>query len=461
MFPYFCFSLLSVICISGEPVKSIPGWTDPLRSDWYSGYLEGSSPSRQLAYVFVESENDPANSPVVYWANGGPGCSSFIGFWLEQGPLRMGGDGTLSENIGRWNKNTNVLFLESPPGVGFSYVQGGAPPYAANDTSTAADNVAALENFFALFPAFGGSPLWLAGESYAGVYVPWTARAVLNNGSAALAARLRRGGILVGNGALHTDGTYESLLAEQRMAHAHGHGLFSSALRAQIDAACTSYTNRSAACNALLEQYPAEMGPLNNYNIQDTCLGSGVGAQQAALLRAEGSSPALLARAEAGLASLRENICTEFDDAVTSYMNLSSVVSAFHFEAGSAVQGAWKECAGRDTLVYTIIPDNEMTDVYPVLLQSMRVLVYNGDNDECIPYGHDEKWTSDMGYPVKEPWRPWLLDNQVAGYVTEFGGTGGGRFTFATVKMAGHEVPFYQPARALALFERFIAGQPL
>ena len=87
MFPYFF--LLTALCISGEPVKNIPGWTDPLRSDWYSGYLEGTSPSRQLAYVFVESENDPANSPVVSWSNGGPGCSSFIGFWLGIGLMSI------------------------------------------------------------------------------------------------------------------------------------------------------------------------------------------------------------------------------------------------------------------------------------------------------------------------------------------------------------------------------------
>lgn len=67
-----------------------------------------------------------------------------------------------------------------------------------------------------------------------------------------------------------------------------------------------------------------------------------------------------------------------------------------------------------------------------------------------------------MGYAVAAEWRPWLLDEQVAGYVREFTPpVTGSRFTFVTVKRAGHEVPMYQPERALAMLERFIAGTPM
>lgn len=73
----------------------------------------------------------------------------------------------------------------------------------------------------------------------------------------------------------------------------------------------------------------------------------------------------------------------------------------------------------------------------------------------------DAEWTSDIGYPTTPTggWRPWMVDGEVAGYVTEFAAPG--RFAFASVKRAGHEVPMYQPARALAMMQRFISGQPL
>jgi serine carboxypeptidase-like clade 2 len=64
-----------------------------------------------------------------------------------------------------------------------------------------------------------------------------------------------------------------------------------------------------------------------------------------------------------------------------------------------------------------------------------------------------------MGLAVKEAWRPWLVDDEVGGYVIEYSAPG--RFTFVTVKRAGHEVPMYQPARALAMLQRFVAGQAL
>jgi serine carboxypeptidase-like clade 2 len=43
---------------------------------------------------------------------------------------------------------------------------------------------------------------------------------------------------------------------------------------------------------------------------------------------------------------------------------------------------------------------------------------------------------------------------QVAGYVVGYKG-----LVFATVKGAGHMVPYYQPHRALALFSSFLEGK--
>jgi len=142
-------------------------------------------------------------------------------------------------------------------------------------------------------------------------------------------------------------------------------------------------------------------------------------------------------------------------------MNLPSVQKALHMNPGVAALGPWVECAGSETLSYTRLPCDEPTQVYPGLLQNISVLIYNGDQDECIPYLQDMQWTEDMGFPVKQGWRPWMVENQVAGYVTEYDTPSGVRFTFATVKQAGHEVPFSQPSRALAMFQRWISGAPL
>lgn len=57
-------------------------------------------------------------------------------------------------------------------------------------------------------------------------------------------------------------------------------------------------------------------------------------------------------------------------------------------------------------------------------------------------------------------WRPWTYNNQTAGYLTEFdlGQDNDSTFSFVTVHSAGHEVPAYKPAEALALFQSFLSG---
>jgi hypothetical protein len=116
MVAFLAYSFFSV-AFAADPVAdrvlSLPGWGDPFPSARYSGYLSGSSPSRRLAYFFVTSETStPEDDPVILWLNGGPGCSSYIGLNLEQGPLTMNADGSLSVNPGRWNTRANVLFIE-------------------------------------------------------------------------------------------------------------------------------------------------------------------------------------------------------------------------------------------------------------------------------------------------------------------------------------------------------------
>ena len=92
----------------------------------YSGYLNVDE-YKSLHYMFIESQNDPANDPVIIWFNGGPGCSSMLGFTQEHGPYKLdSGTDFWTENEWSWNKEANMLYIESPAGVGFSQCHGNA-----------------------------------------------------------------------------------------------------------------------------------------------------------------------------------------------------------------------------------------------------------------------------------------------------------------------------------------------
>ena len=74
-----------------------------------------------------------------------------------------------------------------------------------------------------------------------------------------------------------------------------------------------------------------------------------------------------------------------------------------------------------------------------------------------IPLLHILSPATGLGLPVVDSWRPWLMDGIVAGYSTTYSVPGAPHnFTFATVKLAGHMVPTYQPERAYAMFDRYL-----
>ena len=72
-----------------------------------------------------------------------------------------------------------------------------------------------------------------------------------------------------------------------------------------------------------------------------------------------------------------------------------------------------------------------------------QVLIYNGDVDPCVPYVGNEHWTRGLGLEVKDAWRPWIVDSQMAGHVVTYtppSANATGSFTFATVFGSGHMV---------------------
>ncbi|XP_070182957.1 lysosomal protective protein-like, partial [Littorina saxatilis] len=110
---------------AADEVKSVPGLKKQPNFKHYSGYLQASG-SKKLHYWFLESQNNPASDPMVLWMNGGPGCSSDLGLLSEHGPFRVQDDGvTVLINPFSWNTVANMLYLEAPAGVGYSYSDDG------------------------------------------------------------------------------------------------------------------------------------------------------------------------------------------------------------------------------------------------------------------------------------------------------------------------------------------------
>jgi carboxypeptidase C (cathepsin A) len=125
--------------------------------------------------MFVESKDKPSTDPVLIWFNGGPGCSSLLGYFMENGPFVMDdGQSVLHKNPDSWNRRANTLYIESPAGVGFS-IAGTVEDLSANDMTSSQDAFVALQAWYTKFPEFKVNDLYISGESYAGIYVPYLA----------------------------------------------------------------------------------------------------------------------------------------------------------------------------------------------------------------------------------------------------------------------------------------------
>jgi cathepsin A (carboxypeptidase C) len=170
-------ALLSAAIVSAvRPMDQVLGLpdTNALPSPWFSGYLK-ASPTKKLHYVFIASLTDPQNDPVVVWFNGGPGCSSLLALFQEHGPFVIDdGEYYIKNNPYPWNVRANMLYIESPAGVGYSI---GVNPQDRihNDMTQSRDAFAAIQDFYAGYSEFLNNPLYISGESYAGIYVPYLA----------------------------------------------------------------------------------------------------------------------------------------------------------------------------------------------------------------------------------------------------------------------------------------------
>ena len=184
--------------LESDEMTTLPGWKGPLPSKWYAGYVDAGSDVQYghkydmyMHYIYVESERSPENDPLIIWTNGGPGGASYFGLFIELGPLFLSaqsfmtddyeasGIPTLFRREYSWSSLANILILNGPPPVGYSYCDPIGPAGDGfscgdwDDERTAYHNAIVVENFIKYkLPRYNGNPkdVYIIGESYAGVY---------------------------------------------------------------------------------------------------------------------------------------------------------------------------------------------------------------------------------------------------------------------------------------------------
>ncbi|XP_061544037.1 lysosomal protective protein isoform X1 [Phycodurus eques] len=463
---YFLLAGTAAAAPADHEVCSLPGLSKQPGFRHYSGYLNVED-GKHLHYWFSESQNSPASDPVVLWLNGGPGCSSLDGLLTEHGPFLVEDDGvTLRQNQNSWNKIANMLYLESPAGVGFSYSDDGA--YATNDSEVSMLNYLALKEFFRLYPELSANQLFLMGESYGGIYVPTLAERVMEDDA------LNLQGVAVGNGMSSYELNDNSLVY-----FAYYHGLLGSRLWSRLQKSCCRHgrcdfhRNPDVDCSAALADVQDVVygSGLNVYNLYAPCPGGAprrFSVERGQLVVRDLGNffihhewTKMWKKKLRGLAGRETPVrleppCTNSTPA-TRFLNDPHVRSALNVDARAP---DWTVCSAEVHLNYGRVY-LDVRKQYLKLLAALkyRVLVYNGDVDMACNFMGDEWFVESLNQQVEVSRRPWVYENedgrQVGGFVKEFT-----NLAFLTVKGSGHMVPTDKPLAAFAVFSRFISKRP-
>lgn len=430
---------------------------------------------------------------------GGPGCSSLEGAFSESGLYKIqefSDPPVLYQNPYSWANVSNQIFIEAPAGVGFSYCEK-ASGCTHSDTSTAADNLAALVDFFSKFPEFRSNPFWISGESYAGIYVPSLAYDVYNfNLQANSSTHINLKGIAVGNGCIGNAAGHCADADPTGLSNYHdiqqwrGHGLLPETLYDDIMSNC-DWPNPNLDCDVLLGVAGLLTSSLDVYDLYNTCSDPALQLSQG-YLRAPFGKNSLLDRirnrrqgiiststsTDSSNEQINEKVknalakygvaepvqgkidpnCFSTTQTLQNYFNLPNVKSSLHV----APNIDFALCSNNFTFNYNSDIADERTTIYPTLTQQAgyKVLVFNGEADLCVPYTDNEWWTRSMNYSMIKPWTAWTVQGEEGPYVGGYCIHYAHNFTFATVRGAGHMVPETRPEAALTLIKNHIFNQP-
>ncbi|CAG8664878.1 11932_t:CDS:10, partial [Cetraspora pellucida] len=312
------------------------------------------------------------------------------GVFLENGPWRVNSDQTLRMIDGSWNEFANV------PGQFLTF----------------------LDKFFEIFPEFSKDDMYLAGESFAGTFIPYIAAGILkrnNETTTTFDKYYNLKGIAIGNGWIDpiSQKTAESQLA--------------SCMTAENQ----SFTIHQDICEELLmtilRSSRAKVTCLNQYDIRDY----------------KDSYPSC------GLGWPYE-LPTIYD-----YLKRADVLKAIHAEGKSE---DWIECSPSVSRGFTNDPSPPSVLLLPSILKQINVLF--GDQDLICNHDGTEamikelEWNDAKGFQNSIT-TPLSLNNTVYGHMISER-----NLTYIVIYNASHMVPYDVPVQSMDMMYRFMGVKP-
>lgn len=356
---------------------------------------------------------------------------------MELGPSSITKDTEVKFNPHSWNANASVIFLDQPVNVGFSY----SGSSVSNTVAAGKDVYALLTLFFKQFPEYAKQDFHIAGESYAGHYIPVFTSEILSHKK----RNINLKSILIGNGL--TDGLTQY---EYYKPMACGEGGWPAVLDST---SCQSMDNSYPRCASLIENCYSSESVWSCVPASIYCNNAMIGpyqrtGQNVYDVRGKCEDSSNLCYTELGWISdylNKKNVQQALGAEVSSYESCN-----FDINRNFLFQGDWMQPFHR---------------LVPGILEQIPVLIYAGDADYICNWLGNKAWTEALEWPGQKAYnKAEMEDLKLSSAFEESGKKIGevkaaGNFSFVRIHAAGHMVPFDQPEASLDMLNRWLGGE--
>lgn len=397
----------------------------------HAGYYKlQHSKAARMFYYFFESRSNKAD-PVVIWLTGGPGCSSSLALFYENGPFHINKDLSLVWNDFGWDQTSNILFVDQPIGTGFSYTTDESD-YRSDEEGVGDDLYDFLQAFFKQHPEFVKNEFYVTGESYAGHYVPALASRINKGNKAKEGIHINLKGMAVGNGMTNPRiqyPAYPDYALNMSLIQRSDYNDIKQQVPDCVQSAKACGTQGATdaceaslhTCTGLFSQVLFIAGNINYYDIRKQCEG---------------------------------DLCYDFS-AVETLLNQKSVKDALGVgniefvscstDVHERMEGDWMR--------------NLAVGIPQLLEDGIKVLLYEGEYDLICNWLGNSMWVNALSWSgqkgfVAAPTGSFVVDGKEAGKLKIHG-----PLAFLKVHNAGHMVPMDQPKNSLEMLKSWMQGK--
>lgn len=351
------------------------------------------------------------------------------GLFEEMGPFTVAADGkSLIPRNTSWNLHYSMLFVDNPVGTGFSYTED-ASCFSQNMDDVATNLYSLLTLFFTAFPAYLANDFYVTGESYAGKYVPSISYYIHQMNLMNPIVRINLVGLSVGDG----------LMDPLTQVPGYGRLLFEEGMASREELAY--WEKQEAEIVRLLKAGQNDEA----FQIFDY------------MLNGDFYTGPTYYQNTTGLTDYFNIDQPDYPSSpYESYLNLNTTRQFLHV-------GTHPFWSYNHTVESHLKGDwfRSVADKLPTLLNSYKVLIYNGQRDvilsapQCQNFLQSLQWAFSKEWQAakKSVWRIQSSDRSPAGYAKQWED-----FSYVVVRGAGHLLPQDQPERALDMMTRFVDG---